>query len=209
MSGKEPYQSFRETIVKALQHLNVEKCMPHSRINHHTPGLNYLNLQRSDKFTLKLYLLEPNNNHNSGFLVHPHTHRYEFNTVVLAGCVENVVLKELGNKVPPKGKRDFPMIRHEYSPEGVSGKPLGTWLYETDESGIYESGQSYYLNTDQIHTLRTSNRPTLLCLSQFADLAEKSSLYLPPGYELGAPTGRIPTLEETEAMRLQCLEMLQ
>lgn len=208
MSGREPYESFRETIVKALQHLNVEKCMPHSRISHHTPGLNYLNLQRSDKFTLKLYLLEPNTNENSGFLVHPHTHRYEFNTVVLAGRVTNVVFADPGNKAVPKGATAFPWLRHEYTPEGLGGFK-GAFLYETADTQTYNCGGSYYLKTDQIHTLKTSDVPTLLCLSQFADVAEKSSLYLPLRYKLGAPTGRIPTVEETDAMRLQCLEMLQ
>lgn len=210
MSGKQPYDDFRQVIIKALQQLNIEKAAQHSRLDHHTVGLDYLNLQRSDKFTLKLYLLAPNTNNNSGFLVHPHTHRYEFNTVVLAGRVENVVFVDPGNKSIPGDLLNFPMVRHEYSPEGISGKPKGTWLcHQIDDSGVYNAGEAYYLKTDQIHTLRTSKWPTLLCLSQFADLAEKSSLYLPPGYELGAPTGRIPTVSEAEVLRQRCLDLLQ
>lgn len=209
MSGKKPHDDFRKVIIKALEQLNIEKAAQHSRLDHHTVGLDYLNLQRSDKFTLKLYLLAPNTNNNSGFLVHPHTHRYEFNTVVLAGRVENVVFADTGHSSLAGGMSDIPMIRHNYSPEGISGKPKGTWLCQTDDSGIYNAGESYYLKTDQIHTLRTSNRPTLLCLSQFADLAEKSSLYLPPGYELGRPTGYIPTVSETEVLRQRCLDLLQ
>lgn len=204
--------SFRATVVKALETLNVEKAMPNSRIDHHTTGLNYLNLQRSDKFTLKLYLIEGLNNNNGGFLIHPHSHRYDFNTVVLAGQIRNVVLEDAGILGALGSKKDrLAMKRFDYSFEdGVSAKGEKTFLRIDQElSRVYQRDESYLLNTSQIHTLETFDTPTLLCLSQFEDKQQTSSVYLPVKETLPAQTGRIPTLEETEAMRVRCLELLQ
>lgn len=204
--------SFRATIVKALQTLNVEKVMPNSRIDHHTPGLSYLNLQRSDKFTLKLYLIEGLNNNNGGYLIHPHSHRYDFNTIVMAGQIKNVVLEDesiAGALADKKGR--IPMARFDYSHEaGISAKSEKTFLRIDEElTRVYVRDESYLLNTTQIHTLETFDMPTLLCLSQFEDKQQTSSIYLPPKAKLETPTGRIPTLEETEAMRARCLELLK
>lgn len=204
--------SFRATVVKALETLNVEKVMPNSRIDHHTPGLNYLNLQRSDKFTLKLYLIEGLNNNNGGYLIHPHSHRYDFNTIVMAGQIRNVVLNDegitdaLGDK---KGR--IPMARYDYShEEGIGKKPEKTFLRLDEElSRVYVRDEGYLLNTTQIHTLETFDMPTLLCLSQFEDKQQTSSIYLPPKVKLEPPTGRVPTFEETETLRVRCLELLQ
>lgn len=204
--------SFRATVVKALETLNVEKVMPNSRIDHHTPGLNYLNLQRSDKFTLKLYLIEGLNNNNGGYLIHPHSHRYDFNTIVMAGEIRNVVLDDegiLGALGSRKGR--IPMARFNYShEEGISAKSEKTYLRVNEElSRIYGRDESYLLDTSHIHTLETFDMPTLLCLSQFDDKQQTSSIYLPPKTKLEPPTGRVPTLEETEALRVRCLELLK
>jgi hypothetical protein len=205
--------SFRATVVKALQTLNVEKVTPNSRIDHHTPGLNYLNLQRSDKFTLKLYLIEGLTNNNGGYLIHPHSHRYDFNTIVMAGQIKNVVLNDvsLNDALTSSRKDRFPMNRFDYSfEEGISVKPKKVMVEINQElTRTYGRDESYLLNTTQIHTLETFDMPTLLCLSQFEDKQQSSSLYLPVGETLPAQTGRIPTLEETEAMRVRCLELLQ
>lgn len=205
--------NFRNVVKMALEGLNIEKAAAHSQIDHHTPGLNYLNLQRSDKFTLKLYLIEGLNNNNGGYLIHPHSHRYEFSTTVLAGQIKNVVLNDADLSGGLRGDKSsrFPMNRFNYSFEGGAGlTPERTWLEVDPElSLIYTAGDSYYLNTKQIHTLETFDVPTLLCLSQFEDKQQTSSIYLPPKTKMPAPTGRRPTLEETEALRLRCLELLQ
>lgn len=222
MSAKPPMEDFKEVVRKALKHLNIEKAQPHSRINHHTEGLNYLNLQRSDKFTLKLYLLEGLNNNNSDFLVHPHNHRYDFNTVVLAGRIANVVFNDIGSEKPARTEEqkywqdiadggDYLANRFTYLPEkGAFGAPVETWLeIDTGKSAGYMPGESYFLKSKQIHTLKTFDEPTLLCLSQFEDKEDTTNLYLPKNVEdIIFGTARIPTLVEVEAMRLRALEML-
>lgn len=222
MSGHDE-TAMAAVVRKALKGLNLEKAQAHSQIDHHTPGLNYLNLQRSDKFTLKLYLIEEERNENGCYLVFPHSHRYEFNTLVLAGHVSNVVFKDVELPPAPKSEQqlweeeisgggDLQANRFRYSREkGMFGKAEPTWLtIDTAQSAGYNRGQSYYMKTNQIHTLRTWPEPTLLLLSQFHDREVSSSIYLPHDqYELPERTGRTPTLEETEAMRVRCLELLK
>lgn len=204
--------NFRDVVRMALENLNVEKAACHSQLDHHTPGLNYLNLQRSDKFTLKLYLIEGLNNNNGGYLVHPHTHRYEFSTQVLAGKISNWVFEDTGVMSGLlSGRRGSPMRRFDYShEEGIGRSPEKTYLHiDRELSKTYDAGESYFLNTKQIHTLSTFDEPTLLCLSQFEDKQQISSIYLPPKTEMPARSGRTPTVEETEALRIRCLELLQ
>lgn len=220
MSAEAPMKDFRDVMRKALEGLNLEKSQQHSQMDHHTVGMDYLNLQRSDKFTLKLYLIEKDVNHNSGFLVHPHTHRYEFNTVVLAGSIGNLIFEDVGKK-PKKspqelyedeiaGGGDFGADHYQYTYEdGLIDVPIKTWLnIHTGASAGYTVGQSYFIKTDQIHTLVTRGEPTLLCLSQFEDKAKANSLYLPHGTVLQERTGRTPSMEEMVAMRNRCLELI-
>lgn len=220
MSAEAPMKDFRDVMRKALEGLNLEKSQQHSQMDHHTPGLNYLNLQRSDKFTLKLYLIEEDIKRNGGYLVYPHTHRYEFNTVVLAGSIGNLIFEDVGKK-PKKTKQqlweddiagggDFGAERYEYTYEdGLLDVPAKTWLnINTGASAGYNVGQSYYLKTDEIHTLVTRGEPTLLCLSQFEDKAKSNHLYLPIGTTLPERTGRTPSMEEMVAMRHRCLELI-
>lgn len=213
---------FAQLVVRALKNLNVEKAAQFSAINHHVVGLNYLNLHRSDNFTLKLYLIEEQANNESGYLVHPHNHRYEFSTQVLAGRIGNVVFDDVGVRPHKSEQRlyeddiagggDFAADKFKYSSEaGLIGAPEYTWLdIDTGKSAGYGAGGSYYLKTDQIHTLFTWPEPTLLALSQFADIRDKTRIYLPHGQtELPPLTARTPTLDETEAMRLRCLELIE
>jgi len=221
MSAEAPLKEFRDVMLKAIEGLNLEKNQEHSRIDHHTPGMDYLNLQRSDKFTLKLYLIEEDIKVNSGYLVHPHTHRYEFNTVVLAGSIGNVIFEDVGKK-PKKtcqqrweddiaGGGDFAADRYQYSYEdGIDDLcPQETWLnVHTGASAGYNVGQSYFLKTDQIHTLVTRGEPTLLCLSQFEDKAKSNRLYLPRGAAMPERTGHTPTMHEMVALKNRCLELI-
>lgn len=222
MSAKPPLQDFKEVIRKALFGLNIEKAREHSRMDHHVKGLNYLNLQRSDSFTLKLYLIEEQANNNSGYLVHPHNHRYEFNTVVLAGRISNVIFDDVGAK-PVKDERrmfeddisgggDFAARRFVFDAETKQlSSAQDTWLdIDSGLSAGHGAGGSYFTKTNQIHTLFTWPEPTLLCLSQYQDMQGSSVIYLPVGMDENSLeiTSRLPTLEEMEAMRLRCLELI-
>lgn len=220
MSAQEPGLAFAQTVLKALNHLNLEKCQKHSRMDHHAVGMNYLNLQRSEKFTLKLYMIEGDIRHNSGYLVHPHSHRYEFNTVVLAGSIGNVIFDDVGKRPKKSATQHYEESiagggclhadRYEYSHEdGLTGEPVQTWLdIDTGRSAGYTKGQSYLLKTDEIHTLVTRGEPTLLCLSQFEDRVTTNRLYLPVGMTLPEPTGYIPSMEQMAAMKQRAMELL-
>ena len=200
--------SLHALVRRQLIDLDLEESIKHSVMDHHVPGLQYLNLSRSDKFTLKLYLIEGARNDQSGFLIHPHSHRYDFNTVVLAGKVQNTVFKE-----GLEGGRDstrHSMVRLDYSPENglaKSGPPV--CLRETAESGVFGVRESYFLNCKQIHTLKVWPDATLLCLSQFEDKRESSSLYLPPRHQLDPITSRQPSMVELKDLRARCLELVE
>ena len=202
---------FADLVRRKLLNLDMNESIKHSVMDHHVPGLHYLNIERSDKFTLKLYLLDGAKNNQSGFLIHPHSHRYNFNTVVLAGRVKNVIFQEAGL---PAFHDDLPMVRMKYSPEkGLeedAGKPL---LLRRDmssaDAGVFGPGQTYFLFANQIHTLEVMPGKTLLCLSQFEDVRDHSRLYLPPRHKLKPVTSRPATMPELQDLREQCLSMLE
>lgn len=207
--------SFASSIRMALEGLNCEKAALHSQLDHHVEGLNYLNLSRSPKFTLKLYLIEAEvgNNHGvvpggEGYLVSPHSHRYEFMTQVLAGSVTNVLFKQAKNR---SGYETGPFDLFAYNPDSCGFEPQGSRGLVIKSQNTYHMDETYYIRTDEIHTLQTTGIPTLLCLTQFEDLSESSSLFLPRGFGSSPDfkrTGRTPSPDETKAMRDRALEMM-
>lgn len=179
---------------KLLDRIDVRKMAQHSVLNHHANGMHYLCLHRSDDLTVKIYFMEETANPNSDFLVHPHSHRYAFETTVLVGVVEHVLFD------PAWGKawQEF-----EYRMEHKTLNKVRDLGLTAARRAIYDEGDTYFVKPDEVHTLRMLNlpEPVVLGLTQYQDERAFSELYLPAGCDEPVfPDSRQPTPDELDAL---------
>lgn len=189
----------------ALRTLLGEVCpveaAPNSVLNHHANGVDYLCLHRSPKLTLKLYLLDGAKNGNSNWLVHPHTHRYSFNSTVLAGAVRHVTFQ--------RNKKRSDWVECRYNPDTrdlVTGAQIGLEAH----ADLHVPGTSYFVDPMDIHTLQVvpSAGPTLIALEQFSDVKQSTEIYFPVGSSMSWADSYIPSHEQTRQLIDRCRRLL-
>jgi hypothetical protein len=187
------------------EQMDVEAMTRHSSINHHVDGMDYLCLSRSEALTVKLYLMEEPRNDNSGFLVNPHSHRYAFSSIVLAGALAHLRF------MPSVATYASEWERFEYHAETRELKRIApAWLHR--EAEICPAGARYFVEPHEIHTLCVDSAgPLLLGLVQFADQGTTSDLYLPVGSngKMTLPGTRKPTIAELSSLRDRAIELMR
>lgn len=186
-----------------LQRMDVQEQARHSTINHHAEGMDYLCLHRSSTLTIKIYLMERPVNTNSGYLVNPHSHRYAFSSALLRGCLHHIRFIEA---------RGDDWGRHSY----CSDSKRHTYQYDTTlvpyTTEFHENGSTYYVDPDEIHTLKLIEHtgPVMIGLMQYADVRERTELYLPPGTaSVKYPESHRPSSAEMRVLRDRCLDLLE
>lgn len=187
-----------------LEQMNPATMAQHSTINHHANGVQYLCLHRTMGLTVKLYLIERPENHHSGYLVNPHSHRYPFSSTVLAGRLLHVRFVESNDLT-----KDWSRCTYYYEQRRTVHDELVALEGFPD---LIEKGESYWVDPHEIHTLRMLERggPLLLGLTQFADTRPASNLYLPIGQDEPVyPDSRQPSANEMAALRDRCMELLR
>ncbi len=188
---------------RLLIELDHGTAAEHSVINHHVDGMEYLCLHRSDKMTVKLYFVDPYRMHQQvpgTYLVTPHTHRYSFESTVLAGHLIHARFREVyGN--------DYD--RFDYAPETKTKTDIGAAGLEATDLEMHLAGSSYWCGTSDIHTLVVPHAPVLLGLVQFGDIVTQSTVYLRKGSRMDYPESRKPTPDEALVMRNRALEMME
>jgi hypothetical protein len=164
--------------------LDLDQVVEHSFKDYHTKGFDYLCLHRSPEETIKLYFFDGDVS-KLPEVVAPHDHRYDFETWVAAGASENVwfTRSETEGEV-------FNWFEYRTKLNGGDGFTFAgeEQLVERNRSR-FEKGESYYLQADDLHTIRIVQPETLLILVQFEDI-----------YPLGKPTstfckGNAPSLD--------------
>ena len=187
---------------RLLIELDHAAAAENSVINHHVDGVEYLCLHRSEKLTVKLYFIDPTNiaRPENAYLVTPHTHRYSFESTVLAGHLIHARFREVhGN--------DYD--RFNYAPETKTKTDIGAAGLETADLEMHLAGSSYWCGTSDIHTLVVPHAPVLLGLVQFGDIVTQSTVYLRKGSRMDYPESRKPTPDEALVMRNRALEMME
>jgi hypothetical protein len=191
-------QFFRQLLTE----LNPKTVAPFSTINHHVRGMDYLCLHRSAALTVKLYIIDPAflDRERGDLLVTPHTHRYAFETWVLAGSIAQELYKESTGT-------DYG--RYDYAAETKRADLVGHCdLISVDAPMVYERGESYWNDTDSIHTLITPLEPVLLGLVQMRDTHATSTTYIRTGTTLQYPASRAPSSSEADQLRKCALSMI-
>lgn len=123
--------------------------------------------------TVKVYLFDlaryrPN---LSGWVVNPHDHGYNFDTLVLAGECTNLTFAEQdGDGWWHRFRFASPMRGGDgFSQQGRSGLRM-------TGRGVYQAGDSYSLRHSEIHTIAVPPAtPTTLLLFQYRDVPAKPS----------------------------------
>lgn len=195
---------------KLLHSVGLEQ-MANSRINHHANGMDYLCLLRTPKLTVKLYRIKDTaKNVNSGYLVHPHNHRYGFSSVLLHGDITHIRFKL--TQLPSEA--DSTYDKWVYSAENKKGQkdPRGAFML-TERIEHHRQRGEYLVNPYEIHTLRIKEgQETLIGLIQYEDTAMLSDLYLPSGKsfdDLPKVDTRTPTVDEFVQLREDCINLFK
>ncbi len=189
--------SARSLFRHLLAQVDVAEAAKHSVLDHHVPGLDYLCLHRSLRLTVKVYLMDPERLRPQceGYLVHPHDHRYAFDTHVLAGFVTHTTF-QVG--------RGGAGSCYAYLPTAHSFVPSAEQYELTARStSTYVPGESYHVAVPTVHTIEVPReRPTCLLLLQYADEHDQAtrcfSWFGAPVVQPGCY--RSPSLGETAAL---------
>lgn len=196
--------SARSLFRHLLAQVDVAAAAQHSTLDHHVPGLDYLCLHRSAGLTVKVYLTDPERLRPQcqGYLVHPHDHRYAFDTHVLAGFVAHTTFQvgRGGCGCYSYSAADHEFVRHPES-----------WDVMARTTETYSPGEEYHVGVPIVHTIEVArDRPTCLLLLQYADQHEHPtrcfSWFEPPVVQPGCY--RRPTVGETAALVARVHELV-
>jgi len=165
--------------------------------NYHCIGMHVMSLLRTPALSIKLYFF--NEQHptfsaespvnDDGYIVNPHDHRYPFQQWVLKGAMTNFIFKQHtsenahGLRGPSWSMREFNPVTKEWSAVLRAGIRMEV------EAHPLMQGDSYWLDTDQIHTLGRVEPGTILLTFQYAADASRSVTYLPTGEPLPFQSG--------------------
>lgn len=145
----------------------IETIIENSFKNFHSKGLQYLCLRRTPHLTQKVYFFEGDVS-KLPEVVNPHDHRYDFETHVLAGTVENRFYCSEQDPHSP-----YTHFMREWRTPLNGGTGFGDeaipCFVKVVESNTYNSGQSYFCKATDIHTLQIHADQTVLLLNQFED----------------------------------------
>lgn len=149
------------------QRLDIDQIVENSFKDYHIKGFDYLCLQRSPEETVKLYFFDGDVS-KMPEVVAPHDHRYDFETYVAAGVSENVWFRR--TDVEGKGQI-YNWFEYRTPLNGGDGFNFvgEEQLYEAHRSS-FKSGESYYMQAEDFHTIRIVENETVLMLVQFEDI---------------------------------------
>lgn len=158
--------------IEDVRHKDIDFLSSNSVINHHVNGMDYLCLRRSNELTIKIYIIPKVINHNNGFLVNPHSHRYFFGSIVLKGSLRHLrfVENDLGD--------DFRLFSYDCENKKMSNGKNAKIIVKSDD--LVTKGQSYHVNTNEIHTLKIL-KPTIIGLVQERDEVDRTLIMFPNG----------------------------
>lgn len=153
------------------QRLDIDHIVEHSFKDMHIKGFHYLCLNRTETETTKLYFFDGDVS-KLPEVVAPHDHRYDFETYVAAGAVENVWFRRaVSDEMTKTAGQMFNWFEYRTPMNGGDGFTFAgeECLYEAHRSR-FTNGESYYMQADDLHTIRIAGNETVLMLVQFEDI---------------------------------------
>lgn len=160
-----------------------------SRVNHHVKGLDYICLKRTPELTVKIYIIDRPDNDQSGFLVHPHNHRYNFDSIILKGSLKHYRFKE---DETPKAWTNCDKFKYQWENRKVYPMRKSNLMIDSVET--CKEGSKYNVETHEIHTLEILE-PTVIGIFQYMDRIENTNIYLPHEVDFYAKSPQIMHLD--------------
>ena len=168
----------KELALNLLESADPEVCCQNSFLNYHAPGFHYLNLLRTERLTVKIYVNDETYTPLSfGWVVWPHNHQYNFHTFVLAGGIQHYWFEAAAAEGLGGQYTLFGLDHFKYRSPFAGGKGFEhagrSDLTIVDQIRL-SAGQSYYLKHDEIHTIGLDHTVprTVLLLFQYEDKAK-------------------------------------
>jgi hypothetical protein len=150
--------------------LELEEVMAHSFKDFHVKGFDYLCLRRSPEKTVKLYLFEGDVS-RAAEVVNPHDHRYDFDTLCLAGSVRNHRFCRLDRPPIFENETAYEVFAYRTPLNGGNGfTHIGREALGKHGAYTYAAGQSYRLRAEDLHTIEVAGNETMLVLTQYHDV---------------------------------------
>lgn len=144
--------------------VSIEEVIANSFRDFHVKGFDYICLRRSPTETIKVYFFDGDVS-KLPEIVNPHDHRYNFDTLCVAGAVENImfapadhggqIFNEFEYRTPLNGGNGFRFVQQRRL--SIAGRD--TFL----------PGQSYSLGYRHVHTIRMVENETVIALAQYED----------------------------------------
>lgn len=160
---------------KLLDNLDPETAAKHSYFNYHARGVTYLNLLRTPELTVKLYTVLPSFVF-PGFIVNPHNHAYDFHTYIVNGNLLDFTFSIGQSSYNNKWDEYdyFSENRTVIKRNEVSLKPK----YGNKVATLYNKGDSYYHDCEDIHTIQAcGEEPLVMLLFQYNRRQITTQLY--------------------------------
>lgn len=187
----------RAMISNLLGSIDMETACRYSYRNYHTQGLTYINLLRTERLTVKLYLFDGCEHNSRGFLVWPHNHAYNFSHHTLVGKITNYTFNVVGGK-------DWNLYTFDTPLNDGQGLQKMIRCGLEGESGItYWPGGGYYLTSEQIHTISVHGDYAAALLVQYHDQdpGQLTTMYAPASVEPDCNLNLYERLAEWQAQR--------
>lgn len=144
--------------------INWVDAAENSYVNFHAKGVSYINLLRMDRLTVKLYMFNRVQHNAQGFMVHPHTHGYNFDHQTMVGTITN-------HKFVITDQDDWNLHTFMTPLNGGPGltkiMPCGLKKVQAD---VWGANQGYYLDHEEIHTISFRGNYAAAVLLQYHDV---------------------------------------
>jgi len=148
------------------------KCMKHSPIQNYggIPGITSWLIGEPSKWGI-VRLMESSRDHQEPVI--PHSHRFDFHCIVLAGTVRNIIWE-----ASPRGDEFQASILTYAGAPGQYRKTSGEISRWTTVTREYTAGEEYGMSAEQVHSIFFSRGASVLFFE--GPTAHDSSIILEP-----------------------------
>ena len=161
-----------------VSEIDVEETVSNSFTNFHVKGFDYLNLGMTPELTVKAYFFDEVDQSQLAEVVNPHNHRYNFQTMVVAGSMRDWTYtrkSRLGSIFNPDVETFYEFDYYTPLLGGDGFVEKGKCKLKKDHHSGYFNypGDIVVRKAEQIHTISCSSQCILL-LYQFEDVVTDS-----------------------------------
>jgi hypothetical protein len=146
----------------------MEEVINNSFKDFHVKGFDYICVRRSPTQTVKLYFFDGDVS-KLPEVVNPHDHRYNFETFCITGSVENLWFDRRGT-ARSDSYRTYEKFEYRTPLLGGNGfRHAGQAQLALIGRQAINPGESYWMDFNEIHTIRMVESETVIALVQHED----------------------------------------